>query len=217
MSLVVANIYKTNQIMKKKIVFLAFSLLVISFSASAQFKFGITVGTPFKLNSLDINSVAIEHSRPFNLGIVAETMVPLTCMGLEVSALYELEKISGENIVEAVNIGYIIIPINFKWKLGPKYLKFFAKAGPSLSIKIHDSGNIELTREGNPFKNFKPQPFNIGLNIGVGLEIMCEIQIGASYFYNFSDPFIQAVGFGASNDYNIPNNGGFVVSLSYFF
>lgn len=203
--------------MKKKIIFIAISLLVVSFSANAQFKFGITVGIPFKLNSLDINGVVIEHSRPFNLGIITETMVPPTGMGLEVSALYELENISGESITEAVNVGYIIIPINFKWKVGLKHLKFFAKAGPTLSIKIHDSGNIEIERNGISFRNFKPQPFNIGLNVGVGLEVICKIQLGASYFYNFSDPFIQAIGFGASNDYNIPNNGGFVVSLSYFF
>ena len=203
--------------MKKKIVFLAFSLMVISFSASAQFKFGITVGTPFKLNSLDINSVAIEHSRPFNLGIVAETMVPLTGMGLEVSALYELEKISGENIVKAVNVGYIIIPANFKWKFGFSQFKVFAKAGPSFSIKVHDSGNIDITQSGVSFQHFKPKPFNFGLNVGAGFEIMSKVQVGAAYFYNFTDPFVEAVGFETSNDNSIPNNGGFVVSLSYFF
>ena len=203
--------------MKKKIVFLVFSLLVISFSANAQFKFGITAGAPFKLNSVNINDVDIESSRPFNFGIVTEVMFPPLCMGFEVSALYELEKISGENIVDAVNVGYIIIPVNFKWKLGFKPLKVFAKAGPSFSIKIHDSGNIELKPDGISFSKFKPKPFNFGLNVGLGIEIMCKAQLGVSYFYNFTDPFIQAVGIESNNDFNIPNNGGFIVSLSYFF
>lgn len=203
--------------MNKKIIYIVFSLLVISFSANAQFKIGATVGVPFKLNTININDVDIENSRPFNLGIVAETMFPPFGIGFEVSALYELEKISGENIAKAVHIGYIILPLNFKWKVGMKHLKVFAKAGPTLSISIHDSGNIEMERNGISFRNFKPKPLNFGFNVGVGLEIMCKIQIGASYFYNFSDPFIEAVGFGASNDYNIPNNSGFVGSLSYFF
>ncbi|MFA7082543.1 MAG: outer membrane beta-barrel protein [Bacteroidales bacterium] len=203
--------------MKKKIVFLAFSLLVISFSANAQFKIGATLGVPFKLNSLNVNDVEIESSRPFNLGIVTEMIFPPFGIGFEVSALYELEMISGDNIVKAVNVGYIIIPANFKWKFGFSQFKVFAKAGPSFSIKVHDSGNIDITQSGVSFQNFKPKPFNFGLNVGAGFEIMSKVQVGAAYFYNFTDPFVEAVGFETNNDNSIPNNGGFVVSLSYFF
>lgn len=202
--------------MKKKIVFLVFSFLIISFSASAQFKLGVVVGAPFKLNGLSINDISIENSRPFNLGLMAETVFPPLCIGFEVSALYELERITGKNIVEAVNIGYVIIPVNFKWKSGFKFIKLYTKVGPCFALKLHESGYIELKPEGISFRNFKPKPFNFGFNIGFGFEIMEKVQLGANYFYQFKDPFIEAAGLKLDKGYNMSKNGGFVLSLSYF-
>lgn len=203
--------------MKKKIFFLVLCLMGISFCASAQIKFGVTAGAPFKLSSLNINDAEIENSRPFNLGVVCETIFPPFGLGFEVSALYEMENITGKNIVDAVNVGYLIIPANFKWKVGIKPLKFFLKAGPSFSIKLHDSGNIVISENGVSLKNYEPKPFNWGLNVGAGFEVLSRIQAGVSYFYNFSKPFKEIVGIEDNQDNNMTNQGGFVVSLAYFF
>lgn len=203
--------------MKKKIFFLVFALLVFCFSVNAQFNIGLTAGVPFKLNSLNVNEVEVENSRPFNIGLITEAIFFPFGIGFEVSALYELEKISGENIVEAANVGYVIIPANFKWKIGIRPLKFFAKAGPSFAILLHDSGNIGITKNGVSFKNFKPKPFNFGVNAGIGFEIFSKFQLGVSYFYNFCDPFVEESSSSSNSEYDMSNPGGFVVSLSYFF
>ncbi|MFA6933156.1 MAG: outer membrane beta-barrel protein [Bacteroidales bacterium] len=203
--------------MKKKIFFLVFALLVFCFSVNAQFNIGLTAGVPFKLNNLNVNEVEVENSRPFNIGLITEAIFFPLGVGFEISALYELEKISGENIVEAVNVGYVIIPVNFKWKVGFRPLKFFVKAGPSFALLLHDSGNIGITKNGVSFKNFKPKPFNFGVNAGVGFEIMSKFQLGISYFYNFCNPFVEESTSGRNSEYDMNNNGGFVASLSYFF
>lgn len=201
--------------MRKKVLFLVFSLTVISFSANAQFKFGLTVGAPFKLNSFDIKDAKIENSRPFNIGFVSEAMVPVVDLGVEVSALYEMEKISGDNIVSAVNIGYLVVPINLKWKVGIKPIKFFVEAGPSLQIMLHNSGNLQLL--GATVGSYKPEVFNWGLNAGVGLELISRIQLGVSYFYNFKSPFNEVVNEVETDKVKIDKQGGFVVSLTYLF
>lgn len=201
--------------MKKKILFFCFCLTVICLSANAQFKFGVTVGVPFKLNGFDIKDVKVENSRPFNVGIVSEAMVPIIDLGVEVSALYEMEKISGDNIVSAVNIGYLVVPINLKWKFGIKPIKFFVKAGPSLEIMLHNSGNIEFF--GSSVGSYKPEVFNWGLNAGVGLELISRIQLGVSYFYNFQNSFTEVVNNIETSNAKMDKQGGFVASLTYLF
>lgn len=207
--------------MKKKFLFLFFSLTLIGFCASAQIKFGVTAGAPFKLNSFDINDAKIENSRPFNLGFVNETIFPVLGMGFEVSALYEMERITGDNIASAVNVGYLIVPINFKWKVGFKPLKFFVKAGPSLQIMLHNSGNINLLNGAAEIKKYEPEVFNWGLNAGVGFELLQHFQAGISYFYNFNAPFKAVVeewaGVSSTSKDNMPKQGGFIVSLTYLF
>ena len=207
--------------MKKKILFLFFSLTLISFCASAQIKFGITAGAPFKLSSFNINDAKIENTRPFNVGLVNETMFPVLNMGFEVSALYEMERITGDNIAKAVNIGYLIVPIDFKWKIGFKPLKFFAKAGPSLQIMLHNSGNINLLNGAAEIKKYEPEVFNWGLNVGAGFELLQHFQAGVSYFYNVNTPFKAVVeewaGVSSTNKDVMPKQGGFIVSLTYLF
>jgi hypothetical protein len=201
--------------MRNKVLFLAFCLTVISFSANAQFKFGLTVGAPFKLNSFDIKDAKIENSRPFNIGLVSEAMVPIIDLGVEVSALYEMEKISGDNIVSAVNIGYLVVPVNLKWKLGIKPIKFFVEAGPSLQLMLHNSGNVQLA--GTTVGSYKPEVFNWGLNAGAGLELISRIQLGVSYFYNFKSPFTEIANDVETDKVKMDKQGGFVVSLTYLF
>ena len=202
--------------MRKKVLFLALCLTVISFSANAQFKFGLTVGAPFKLNSFDIKDAKIENSRPFNIGLVSEAMVPIIDLGVEVSALYEMEKISGNNIVNAVNIGYLVVPVNLKWKLGIKPIKFFVEAGPSLQIMLHNSGNVQLL--GNTVgSSYKPEVFNWGLNAGFGIELLQHFQAGISYFYNFNSPFTEIANDVETNKAKMDKQGGFVASLTYLF
>ncbi|MCK9320979.1 MAG: outer membrane beta-barrel protein [Bacteroidales bacterium] len=211
--------------MKKKLLFFIFCLMVVQLSSFAQLKFGVKAGVPFNIQNLEIQNAQIETSRPFNLGLTSECIFPILGIGFEVSALYELEMIKGNDLQKSVNVGYLIIPVNFKYKLGIKPFKVFAFAGPSLEIMLHNSGDIvlpnySLTKAPSTIK-YSHENFNWGMNAGLGFEVW-KIQASIAFFYNFKTPlkvipddiYYQT----ASDDDGIKSNqNGLVVSLAWFF
>ncbi|MBP1645943.1 MAG: putative secreted protein [Bacteroidetes bacterium] len=210
--------------MKKKLLFFIFCLMIVQLSSYAQLKFGVKAGVPFNIQNLEIKNAKIETSRPFNLGLTSECIFPILNIGFEVSALYELERITGSDLQKSVSVGYLIIPVNFKYKLGIKPFKVFAFAGPSLEIMLHNSGDIvlpnySLTKSTSTIK-YSPENFNWGLNAGLGFEVW-KIQASIAYFYNFQTPLKEIpddiLHQTASDDAVKSNQNGFVVSLAWFF
>ncbi|MDR0971367.1 MAG: PorT family protein [Bacteroidales bacterium] len=203
--------------MKKRLLFFIAFSFILTFGAMAQFKLGANLGVPFSMRNFNVQDVEIQSSRPFNLGLITEIFVPLTGMGVEISALYELERINGGEIQNAVNAGFLVLPVNFKWKIGIPKFKFFLKGGPSFSILMHNSGFLKVYTDEKNTENYKMKPFNWGLNFGLGLELFDKAQVGVSYFYNFSDNINLVSSLSNEEKINGSNPGGFIVTLTYFF
>jgi hypothetical protein len=180
--------------MIKKVLFFVFCLTAISYFGYSQFKFGVKVGAPFKLKNLEIQNNNIRIFRPFSIGLLSETMVLPFSLGFEVSALYELERVSGDKLMNSVEVNYLVIPINLKWKTGLKNLKVFALSGAVLELNLHNSKNIELnsnTTISSLKTIYKPEDFTWGLNVGAGIEFGQTVQFGVSYFCNFGTSYKQ--------------------------
>lgn len=210
--------------MLNKILFFVFCLLVIQFGSYGQMKFGLKAGVPFNIQNLEIKNAKIETTRPFNLGLTSECMFPVPKIGFEVSALYELEKITGKDLQEEVNISYLIIPVNFKYKFGFSLFRFMLFAGPSIEIMLYNSGDIVLNELDfhtlDPTKiRFAPENFNWGINAGFGIECL-KMQASVAFFYNFKTPIkrIDDIYYqtASEDDINSKQNG-LVLSLAWFF
>lgn len=165
--------------------------------ASAQFHFGVKLGT--EVTSLKFNKDVFDSSNRagFTGGVMAEIMIPLTNVGFDASVMYvHRTSTYEENFINANNannptaveskIGgdYIEIPINFKWKIGiPGVGKFVAPylfTGPSFSF---------LTSKKAINDAYRNKKFDSAWNFGIGLELLSKVQIGASYGLGMSDAF----------------------------
>lgn len=210
--------------MIKKVLFFVFCLIAISYFGYSQFKFGVKVGAPFKVKNFETQNNNIKIYRPLSVGFLSETMVLPLSLGFEVSVLYELERVSGDKLINPVRVNYLIVPINLKWKIGTKNLKAFALSGAVLELNLHNNSDVELKNSSiNPSlkTTYKPEDFTWGLNFGAGIELLQKLQLGVSYFCNFGTSYKQV-----KNDLIYTNqyddafkdkSGRFLIYLNYLF
>jgi len=211
--------------MKKKFSIFIFCVLFLQLFCFAQLKFGVKAGVPFNIQNLEINNAKIETSRPFNVGLTSECIVPVLNLGIEISALYELEKIYGQRLIEAVNVSYLILPVNMKLKFGFSPFNFFVFLGPSLEVMLYKSGDIVFNNNSNArglpsLTRFSYETFNWGANAGFGIQFL-NVQLSIAFFYNFdasikeipNDLFYQY----DSNSEIKSKQNGLVLSLACFF
>ncbi len=153
-------------------------LLCTAPQASAQFRFGLQVGT--NVNDLHFNSSVLDsHNRMgYNIGALIEFTVPGIGVGGDLGVRYVRRNsnwadANGESLSD--NRDYIEIPLNFKWKINipviNSVVRPFLTTGPSFAFltsrSIHDT--------------YRNKKFDTAWNFGFGLELFKKLQIGASY------------------------------------
>lgn len=210
--------------------FFIICILMMQVNSIAQIQFGVKAGVPFNMGNLEIRNAKIETSRPFNLGLTSEFISSSINLGFEISALYELERISGQSMLNSVDVNYLILPVNLKWKLGFSPVRAFVFAGPSIEILLYKTGNViiknETTTKGDSkalplTTSYSPNNFNWGVNAGLGIEIMM-VQVGIAFFYNFDKPLKEIPNdlyyqYDTSNNTIKSKQNGLVLSLTCFF
>lgn len=183
--------------MKKTLALLLVVTMGLGYAAQAQagFKIGPRIG--LNVNKLNPDGKLWDGSNNcgFTLGVQAEYMTPLS-LGVDLSLMYtymdyKLEgDISGHEYKPNLAKNFIEIPLNIKYKIGiPVVKKIFSPyifTGPSVALKLgKDKGYDIEPINANAKANTKTAQWV--WNVGVGLEFINHLQIGASYGFGMNN------------------------------
>ncbi len=183
--------------MKKTLALLLVVTMGLGYAAQAQagFKIGPRIG--LNVNKLNPDGKLLDGSNNcgFTLGVQAEYMTPLS-LGVDLSLMYtymdyKLEgDISGHEYKPNLAKNFIEIPLNIKYKIGiPVVKKIFSPyifTGPSVALKLgKDKGYDIEPINANAKANTKTAQWV--WNVGVGLEFINHLQIGASYGFGMNN------------------------------
>lgn len=184
--------FNTILIMKSIKSILVVLALMVGLTASAQFRAGVKVGTEINSMHLDKTAFSNDNRAGFTGGVMCEFTVPVVNLGFDLSVMY-VHRISQSatsstttganadtdallNSSRLKNRDYIEIPLNLKYKLGlPVIGKVFTPyvfTGPSFSV---------LTSKRAITNAYKNKAFDVAWNVGLGVQLINHLQIGASY------------------------------------
>lgn len=186
--------------MKKTLALLLVVTMGLGYAAQVQagFKIGPRIGlnvnklsTSGKIGDLFDSS----NNCGFTVGVQAEYMTPIS-LGVDLSLMYTYmdyqveEDMTGtnQNMHPKFAKNFIEIPLNIKYKIGiPAVKKIFSPyvfTGPSVALKLgkdkgYNMGSI------NAKTNTKTAQWV--WNLGIGLEFINHLQIGASYGFGMNN------------------------------
>lgn len=166
--------------------------LVSASSASAQFRFGPMAG----VNLTDLNFkqdlAAVDKSVGYSAGIMGELMFPGIGFGIDLGLYYEQRGATlhlGDWPMwqhqgygnPRLYLHYAVIPVHLRFKYTnlngfEDILAPFAYAGPSVGMLV---GHSKLDCMSFPFGE-------LGVDFGIGVEIMRKWQVSASYNMGFT-------------------------------
>lgn len=210
-----------------KRIFIAIALIfAVGISANAQVKFGVKAGMALndiklsdKLDDLYSNLDASNRAG-FTGGVMLEVMLPVFNLGVDASVMY-VHRSSEINFNEGnfnTNNDYIDIPVNLKWKIGlPVVGNFVAPyvfTGPSFSFLT--SSVYDVYKADDKMATIENQKFNVDWNLGIGVEIMSHVQIGASYGFGITEYAKYINKENPNFDSNIKNNY-WTITAAYLF
>lgn len=184
--------------MKKTLALLLVVTMGLGYAAQAQagFKIGPRIG--LNVNKLSTSGGVGQffdgsNNCGFTLGVQAEYMTPLS-LGVDLSLMYtymdyKLEgDISGKEHKPNLAKNFIEIPLNIKYKIGiPVVKKIFSPyifTGPSVALKLGKDKGYDI---GPINKKANTKTAQWVWNVGVGLEFINHLQIGASYGFGMNN------------------------------
>lgn len=211
-----------------KRIFIAIALIfAVGVSANAQVKFGVKAGVALNELKLSDNieglykNLDASNRAGFTGGVMLEVMLPVFNLGLDASVMYvhRSSEINFEDIASIkTNNDYIEVPVNLKWKIGlPLVDNFVAPyifTGPSFSF-LTSSAYDAIKGVGNEDFKLENQKFNVDWNIGLGVEIMKHVQIGASYGFGITK-YAKYVGYDIKGEDGIKSNH-WTITAAYLF
>lgn len=203
----------------KKLAVVMAAVMILAGSASAKIvNFGIKAG--MNVNHLSFNKKALEdltdkgNSTGWEAGVMAEFNVPVIGLCFDASLMYARMNNStqyyfdnnGNKITafDGDNVGknFIMLPINIKYKFNlpvvTNYLSPYIFTGPEFAFKL----------DKNILNEMKTRTCQVAWNIGIGLELINHLQIGASYGFGINNIAKKLVSSDNLNptDLNIKNN-----------
>ena len=199
--------------MKKIIVILLVAVMGIGV-ADAKFRFGIKAGV--NVNNLSTNlkdSFDKNNQAGWTAGLMTEFQIPIIGLGFDLSAMYtrlNSDLFLDGTTYEATNKNFIEIPLNLKYKISlPAVGSIIAPyifTGPAFAFKL-DKETID---------DFKTKTCQVAWNVGVGLELIKHLQIGASYGFGINN-IVSKIPVGiTTTDYKTKNNY-WTVTAAYLF
>lgn len=200
-------------------------LIIIGFifgtavSANAQLRFGIKGGFDVVSNHVNKDILNASNRLGFQIGGTLEFMAPIVGLGGELSILYGHQefnikgsKIEGNNKKYSYSdYNFLRVPLNLKKRfgiIGP--VGVFIQGGPYLEFKL-SGGNVSID---DAVDDYKTKSFGAGLNVGAGVTLLKNIELGMQYRKLLTEDYSDNTGLG-----NIlkkrPDNWS--VGLTYFF
>lgn len=188
--------------------------------ANAQFRFGVKAG--LNVNSLNTNlSELKDNAAGFTGGIMTEFEVPIIGLCFDLSLMYSrlnsqpsvVINENGQNQVLAADQtkNFLQIPLNLKYKFKlpvvGSFLAPYLFTGPDFALKLGK----------NTLSDFKTKTCQVAWNVGLGLELVKHLQIGASYGFGINNIVDKVAGnYLNATDLNIKNNY-WTITAAYLF
>lgn len=183
----------------KRVALIIVAMLICAGSADAKIlSFGLKAG--LNVNKLHFNKSAIgdlttnSNSAGWEAGVMVEANVPIIGLGFDLSLMYARMNNSSQAIFqnttdhtfsafngEEVGKNFIMIPINVKYKFNlpvvSNYLVPYIFTGPDFAFRLNK----------NTFKDMKTRTCQVAWNVGLGIELIKHLQIGASYGFGINN------------------------------
>lgn len=171
----------------KHLIIVALAMVMVSATASAKFRFGVKAG-------MNVNKLHFDNEQLFDAanrcgftgGVGVDFTVPIIGIGVDLSAMYahmdskfEIKDLTNP---ENSNVGknFLEIPLNLKYTLAipavSSIVKPYVFTGPTLALKLSKDDNFTKTRNAQ-----------WGWNVGLGLELIRHLQIGAGYTFGINN------------------------------
>ena len=176
----------STKTIKKCVAILLFAMLTMP--AFSQLRFGVRADVGLNTPNFGSREVLhVENLTSFSLGPTMELMLPIINFGVEASLLYNNHRmnISGTDVGNNTGVTnhYLLLPVNAKKKFGLGILpaQLFATAGPYVGFLLSGDDDFHAGVE--------TRPFQAGIGLGFGVELLRRLQVGVQYRYQISDNY----------------------------
>lgn len=187
-------------------------------SASSQIKFGLKAGFDVAENKISKDILNAHNRFGFQVGPTVQFGLPFTGVAIDAGLLYGYKdyklKDVDENEAKLSNYSYLMVPVHFKKSfslLGT--LGVYAKGGPYAEFKL-GGGDFKFNEES--FDKIKSKSFGMGLNFGVGVNILSKLEVGMDYRFKLTDNY-DDYDFGIGEVFKSKKDRTWNVNLTYLF
>lgn len=162
-----------------QVTMLATMMLLTSFTANAQLKFGLKGG--LNVTSMSFNKEVFDASNRtgFFIGPTVKFSLPIGGLGIDAAALYDQRsaQVSDGTYSEDIKQKQIAIPVNLRYNIGLSSLaNIFVFAGPQWGINV---GDEDFSWKSGSSYSLKKSNFSV--NLGAGFTVLSHLQISANY------------------------------------
>lgn len=208
---------KTN--LRRILVVVALIVATVT-AANAQFRFGVKAG--ININKLSLENMGdnfkADNGCGFTGGVMTEFQIPVIGLCLDASLMYtrmnsiidQAVAADGTEMVKTSGKNFFQIPINVKWKIGlpvvGKFLSPYIFTGPDFAFKLGGSDDV-----------FKTKTFQCAWNIGLGVELLRHVQVGASYGFGMNTVLKQVTPINNTSKDIKGKNNYWTVTAAYLF
>lgn len=200
--------------MMKKMLLVALIAILGAGAANAQFRFGVKAG--LNLNKLHLSEVKdnfdADNGCGFTAGLMTEFQIPIIGLCFDASLMYtRMNSDFNISTEEKVGKNFLEIPINIKYKFGlpvvGNVIAPYIFTGPSFAIKL-DKNSIEY---------IKSKTCQVAWNVGIGIQLVNHLQIGASYGFGINN-VVDKINVGGINTEAIKcKNNYWTITAAYLF
>ena len=184
--------------------------------ADAKVRFGIKAG--LNVNNLHLNDPQkifdADNGTGWTAGVMTDFQLPIIGLGFDLSLMYTRMNadidLSGNNQNVTNNHNFIEIPVNVKYKISlPVVGSFIAPyvfTGPAFALKLDKNIANEL----------QTKTCQVAWNVGLGLELVKHLQIGASYGFGINN-IVSKLPVGINTTDIKTKNNYWTVTAAYLF
>lgn len=187
-------------------------------NAQGSFRWGLMGGANFSKFSTNTADYKSDLFTAFHVGPMVEYELPIFPLAIEAGLLYtqkgmDITKAGDEALKLKSNL--IEIPVNLKgYVMSLPGARFFLLAGPSFNFALNTNiGDIKLENK----DDIKANKMGIGLNAGIGVEVLKYLQISATFNAAMTEGYKFEGTEKVFNDYINTKNKGFSVTARVLF
>ncbi|NDW10549.1 porin family protein [Dysgonomonas sp. 520] len=179
--------------MKKSFFYILAALFLVALvpqKAHSQINWGIKGGVDLVDHKISTDMLNVKNRLGYNIGLTLE-ILPFNGLGLETGLLYGHKEYSTKekeaSKIDVSDYDYITIPLNLKKRfslLGP--IDLYALGGVYGEVKLGGGNVISDT-----FKKFKSKGFQMGLNLGAGVQLFKHLDVGLNFRYKLTDNYSE--------------------------